>query len=171
MDGCRPFGARAVRITANPGLTPLGCTSFGPSGLGRSLKMVSKREANVPNGPKLKLVPFVREINRPEGPKKCNQTFTYMGYGLRKWAKIFAPLRARKSLPHGLLQILQVRLLPVFRELLEADIRQRMMEHHLQHFERHGSDVSSGERGVDHMHGMPQRCGQHLRCISVILVD
>jgi len=45
LERCRPFGARAVRVATIPGLTPLGCTSFGPSGLGRSVPLMPRASA------------------------------------------------------------------------------------------------------------------------------
>src|SRR5579884_2699829 len=86
-------------------------------------------------------------------------------HGLRTWARTFRPsgwciednnelectrqgncrrLSTVVPLPQRLLQILQIRLLPIFGELLKPDVSQRMVEHHLQHFEGHRSDMRSG---------------------------
>jgi|GEM_PF-2852579 len=98
-------------------------------------------------------------------------------HGLRTWATIFRPsgwciednnqlaytrqancvdLSTVVLLSQRLLQILQVRLLPIFGELLKSNVRKRVVEHHLQHLERHGADMRSGERRFDHVHGMAQ---------------
>src|SRR5207253_10178851 len=59
------------------------------------------------------------------------------------------------ELPQCLLQVLQISLLPIFCELLQANISQGMMEHHLENFEWHGANLGARECGIHDVHGMP----------------
>src|SRR5262249_24098315 len=62
-------------------------------------------------------------------------------------------------------------LTPVLQELVEPLIGQRVIEKHVQDFERHGPDVRASRRRIDNVNRRPQGCGQHLRFEAVVLVD
>src|SRR5207302_510615 len=58
---------------------------------------------------------------------------------------------------------LRARLRPVVQELLEADLRQRVLDQRLEDGERHRRDVRAGLRGVDHVERIADGRGEDLR--------
>src|SRR5688572_25663499 len=63
--------------------------------------------------------------------------------------------RTRSDLP-----LRRWQLVPVRQKSLNALIRQRMLEQHVQHLGRHGCDMRSDQRRLDHVHWMPHRGNQ-----------
>src|SRR5438552_13300628 len=66
---------------------------------------------------------------------------------------------------------LGARLVPVVQELLEPDIRQRMLHEHLEDRERHGRHVRARLGRVDDVQRVADRRRQHLRLETVDAVD
>src|SRR5258707_9906927 len=59
----------------------------------------------------------------------------------------------------------------ILQELFETLIRERMVEQHIEHFERHRRDVGAGRGRFDHVDGRPDRRSQNLCLVTVILVN
>lgn len=82
----------------------------------------------------------------------------FKSFGITHLDRQMIELTARKAklLLQRFLQILQIRLLPVLAELLQADIGQWMVEHHFEDLEWHCSNMGPGESCFHHVHGMSQ---------------
>src|SRR5207247_10779689 len=59
----------------------------------------------------------------------------------------------------------------ILEEHFESLVRQRMVEQHVEHLERHGGDVRAGRGRIDHMRWRTHGSGQDLSLVAVILVN
>src|SRR5882672_2280017 len=62
-------------------------------------------------------------------------------------------------------------LAPILHELIEPFIGEWVIEQHVEHLERHGADMRARQGRIDHVRGGTQRRREHLRLVSVVLVD
>src|SRR5437879_4797204 len=60
---------------------------------------------------------------------------------------------------------------PVVQKVFEALIRQRMLEHLINNLRRNGGHMRARERGLYHVQWMAYGCGEHLRLVSVVVVN
>src|SRR5713226_6038563 len=119
------------------------------AGVGRLLRYTWTPQ---PASPAATALPMTTQVISPDERKFASGGF------------IFSNGLARdRSLLEDLVVILQ--------ELFQALIRERVIEEHIQNFERHRSNLRSRHRCLDHVCGRPQRSRQNLRLEAVILVD
>src|SRR5437667_969799 len=119
------------------------------AGVGRLLRYTWTPQ---PASPATTALPTMTQVISPDERKFASGAF------------IFSNGLARdRSLLENLVVILQ--------ELFQALIRERVIEEHVQNFERHRSNLRSRHRRLDHVCGRPQRSRQNLRLKTVIFVD
>src|SRR5205807_5353534 len=113
----------------------------------------------------------VRQRDRGARPLTGTATAAPTSVGSRRAERREAPRRVRAvGAPDGTLELL-ARLVPVVEELLEADVRQRVLHELLEHGERQGRHVRPRLRGVDDVQRAPDRRGEYLRLEAVVPVD
>src|SRR5437660_1208203 len=62
-------------------------------------------------------------------------------------------------------------LFPIFQELLDSFVRERMLQQLIEYFRRHGADIGATEACLDDVHGIADGRDQHLSLEFIVVED